>query len=138
MLLYITKYYNGKNKLIFSDSILIGFSQAIALVPGVSRSCSTISMGIIRDIDKEIIFKFSFLLSIPAIIGANFLEITKFGVKNDALFIPMFIGTIIAGVIGYLSLNFLSKIIQKEKFYLFAYYCWVVGIILIIYTLRTF
>jgi len=138
ILLYFTKNKNGKNKLNFSDSMLIGFAQAIALVPGISRSGSTISIGLLRDIDKKTIFEFSFLLSIPAIIGANLLEITRFGIKNNISLIPFFIGTITAGIVGYLSLKFLFKIIQKEKFYLFSYYCWVVGIILINYTLRIF
>jgi undecaprenyl-diphosphatase len=138
ILLYFTKNKNGKNKLSFSDSLLIGFAQAIALVPGISRSGSTISMGLLRDIGKKNIFEFSFLLSIPAIIGANLFEIAKFGIKNNTLLIPMITGTVIAGIIGYLSLKFLFKTIQKEKFYLFSYYCWVVGIILISYTLRIF
>ena len=138
ILLYSTKNKNGGKKLNFSDSILIGFTQAITLVPGISRSGSTISIGLLRDIDKKTVFEFSFLLSIPAIIGANLLEITKFGIKNNTLWFPMFIGMIIAGIIGYISLKFLFKAIQKDKFYLFSYYCWVVGIILISYVLRIF
>jgi len=138
ILLYFTKNKNGRNKLNFSDSVLIGFTQAIALVPGISRSGSTISMGLLRNIEKKIVFEFSFLLSIPAIIGANFFEIIKFGIGDNALLAPMFIGTVIAGIIGYVSLKFLFKTIQKEKFYLFSYYCWVVGIILIAYVFRVF
>jgi len=138
ILLYFTKNKDGKNKLNFSDSILIGVAQAIALVPGISRSGSTISMGLLRDIDKKVTFEFSFLLSIPAIIGANLFEISKFGVNFNSLLIPLLVGTTIAVIVGYLSLKFLFKTIQKEKFYLFSYYCWIVGIILMSYALRIF
>ncbi len=138
ILLYSTRNKNGRNQLNFSDSMLIGFAQVIALMPGISRSGSTISMGLLRDVDKKSVFKFCFLLSIPAIIGANFFEISKFDFKNSTSLIPMLVGTSIAGMVGYLSLRFLFKTIQKEKFYLFSYYCWMIGIILIAYVLRVF
>ena len=133
IILLLTKKCRGRKKLNSSDSLLIGIAQAIALMPGISRSGITISTGLLRGIDKEKIYRFSFLLSIPAIIGANLLELSK-QVITEIEKIPYIIGTIIAAIMGYLSLRFLFRILKGGKFYYFSFYCLILGILILIYS----
>lgn len=111
------------------DTILIGVAQAIATIPGISRAGSTISAGMILGFDRSFAVRFSFLLSIPAILGANILEIgdaVQSGV--DASLIPVYIvGMIVAAVVGYFAIQLVKMLAQKGKFGYFAYYCWAVG-----------
>lgn len=132
-LLYLTKFAEGRRKMKFFDSIAIGIAQAFALIPGISRSGITISTGLFRGLDKKAAFKFSFLLSIPAVLGANLFELTK--LVSYGINFAMVLGTAVATIVGYLSLKFLFRILQKRKFYLFSIYCWIVGILVIIFTL---
>ncbi len=129
ILLFLTKYSRGRRKLNVFDSILVGIAQAFALIPGLSRSGSTISTGLFRGLDKESVFKFSFLLAVPAVIGGNLLELNQ-GLGEVGL--EMVVGTVIAAVVGYLSLKFLFRTLQKGRFYWFSVYCWVVGVVLLI------
>jgi len=133
--LFLTKYTDSNRDLEKNDSLLIGLAQAAALIPGISRSGATISTGLFKGIDKELIFKFSFLLSIPAVLGANIFELNNAILNGITLDIQMVIGTVIAAIIGYLSLKFLFNTLQKGKFYLFCYYCWVIGIASIIFSM---
>jgi len=130
ILLFLTKFTKGRRKLNVFDSILVGIAQTFALIPGLSRSGSTISTGLFRGLDKESIFKFSFLLAVPAVIGGNLLELNQTLGEVDLL--PMVVGTVTAAIVGYLSLKFLFKTLQKGKFYLFSVYCWFVGVILLL------
>jgi len=130
ILLFLTKYTQGQRKLNIHDSILIGIAQAFALIPGLSRSGSTISTGLFRGLNKESIFKYSFLIAIPAVIGANLLELNQ--VLGEVELLPMIVGTTISAIVGYLSLKFLFRMLQEGKFYLFSVYCWIVGAILLI------
>lgn len=132
-LMYSTKFARNRRKLRLIDSLMIGTAQALALLPGVSRSGSTISFGLLRQVNKESVFKFSFLLAIPAIIGANLWELRNAVIENVQINFSMLLGTAIAGIIGYISLRFLYKILKQEKFYLFSFYCWVVGFLVLIY-----
>ena len=113
------------------DSLLIGLAQGIALIPGISRSGMTISMGLLRQIEKKTVFKYSFLLSVPAIIGATIME-SKDIVTGNIEMAPIFFGVITSMIVGYFSLKILQKIVISEKFHLFAYYCGIVGIVLIL------
>lgn len=133
-ILFISEKRPGNKKLGILDSILIGVAQGMAVIPGISRSGATVSTGLLRKIDKARAFRFSFLLFVPAVIGATVLESRDLVVGNiDA--IPLFVGTIISMAVGYVSLKLLQKIVMNEKFHLFAYYCWVVGIAVIFFTL---
>ena len=114
------------------DSILIGLAQAVAIIPGISRSGLTVSTGFLRRIDKTTAFMYSFLLSAPAIIGATIVEAKDLVIGNvDA--IPLATGVIISMITGYASLKLLQKIVLSEKFHLFAYYCWAVGLAIMFY-----
>jgi len=114
--------------------LLIGIAQGVAIVPGVSRSGVTISTGLLRKVEKEKVFRYSFLLSIPAIIGAAVTESTNLTVSNVDPAI-LLLGAVTSMIVGYASLKLLLKIVLRERLHFFAYYCWIVGIILILYCL---
>lgn len=129
--LFFTKK-QGNNELSNKNSLIIGIAQAIALLPGISRSGSTIGTALILKIKKEKAIAFSFLLAMPAILGASILEITK----NNFVFEPvMLVGFIAAFITGYLTLKLLINIIKRGRFYLFGYYCLILGIIILTWTL---
>ena len=113
-----------------TDALLIGIMQGVAIMPGISRSGATISTGLLRGIKKELAFRYSFLLSIPAIIGALGLQLREaFLEKNlPSHLLPWVGGALSAAIIGYLSLTLLRKAVIKKKLSIFAYYCWIVGI----------
>ena len=113
------------------DSILIGIAQGLAIIPGISRSGSTISTGLFCGLDRELSARFSFLLSIPAIFGAAVLEFRKMNGVQELW--TMLIGTAVAFGVGILSLIFLMRIIKVGKISNFSYYCWSLGIIMIIF-----
>lgn len=119
------------------DALLVGAAQAVAVVPGLSRSGSTISVGMLRGLDREFAVRFSFLLSIPAILGANILSISE-AVKAgiDPKLIPVYLlGLLVAAVSGFFAIQLVRLLAQKGKFGKFAYYCWTIGLIAIITTL---
>lgn len=126
--LFISERRKADRELSYVDSLLIGTAQGIAITPGISRSGATISTGLLRKVKKETAFKYSFLLSVPAIIGAAVMESRGLVVSNVDM-VALFLGAIISMMVGYVSLKFLQKVVMKEKFHLFAYYCWIVGLL---------
>jgi len=116
-----------KGEMNLTDGIVLGLVQAVALIPGISRSGSTITFGIFRGLERKTSATFSFLLSIPAISGAVILK------SADLLRLPasdlptLGAGFLAAAVTGFLSLKLLFAIINKTGLSLFAYYCWFVG-----------
>lgn len=114
------------------DSIVIGIAQAIAIIPGISRSGSTITFGIFRKLDRETSARFSFLLSIPAIFGACILEaryMTNLHTSDAWIY---GVGFLTASVTAFFSLKFLFIILKKSVLRYFAYYCWGVGCVTLI------
>jgi undecaprenyl-diphosphatase len=132
VILFFSEKRRGNRKLSILDSLIIGVAQAIAIIPGVSRSGVTVATGLLRKIDKATAFKYSFLLSIPAVLGATALESRELVVGNVDV-IPLFLGAIISMIVGFASLKLLQRIVMREKFHLFAYYCWTVGLALIFF-----
>ncbi|MBQ4370024.1 MAG: undecaprenyl-diphosphate phosphatase [Oscillospiraceae bacterium] len=127
---------NEKN-MTYLDALLIGFGQAVATVPGLSRSGTTISVGMARGLDREYAVKFSFIMSLPAILGANILTIGK-AVKAgiDASVLPAYIaGVIVAAVVGLSAIKLVRLLAKKGKFGRFAYYCFAAGLAAIILAL---
>lgn len=116
------------------DALTVGTVQGMSIIPGVSRSGSTIAAATFLGIDAELSARFSFLLSIPVIIGA---AISKSGELNGAAVVPLHIisGAVVAAIVGYLALFFLINLIKKGKLHLFSYYCWGVGLFSVIYFL---
>lgn len=119
------------------DALLVGCAQAVAVVPGLSRSGSTVAAGLSRGFAREFAVKFSFLLSIPAVLGANLLSLVdavQAGV--DWSLVPMYLsGILTAAVSGYLAIRLLKYITQKGSFGVFCYYCWGAGLVTLILSL---
>ena len=116
------------------DALLIGLCQAVATIPGLSRSGTTITAGLSRKLDRQSAVKFSFLMSIPAVLGANLISLIKaLGEGIDfSLFFPCLLGMIVAGVSGYFAIRLLQYLIKKDRFGWFAVYCGVVGVVALI------
>ena len=116
------------------DALVMGIGQAIATVPGISRSGMTITAGCFCGFERKFAVRFSFLMSIPAILGANILSIAdalEAGVNWGEL--PMYlVGVVTAAVVGYLCIRLLKMIADKGKFGFFAYYCWAVGVLTLV------
>jgi undecaprenyl-diphosphatase len=121
----------------FLDALLVGVGQAIAVVPGLSRSGTSISAGMMRGFKRTFAVRFSFLMSIPAVLGANVISIgdaVAEGIDTSAL--PAYIvGTLVAAVSGYFAIRLVNMLADKGKFGNFAYYCWGVGAAAIVATL---
>jgi len=124
----------GIGKMKIMDAFLVGIMQGIAIIPGISRSGATISTGLFRGIKKELAFRYSFLLSIPAIIGALSLQLKEAFTEQTLPPYPLswIGGALTAALVGYFSLVLFRKIILKRKLSIFAYYCWTLGIVLLI------
>jgi undecaprenyl-diphosphatase len=107
----------------------VGLSQAFALVPGISRSGMTISTGLVSGMKAEEAFRFSFLLSIPAIMGAALYKILTIDVKGalSGNISSYALGMIAAFFTGLVGLKFLKAVIKTKKLYVFAIYCIIVG-----------
>ena len=119
------------------DVLIVGAGQAIATCPGISRSGMTISMGCFRGMERRFAVRFAFLLSIPAVLGANILQIgdvVEAGV--DVKLLPAYLlGVVAAGVSGYLSIRLVRLVAAKGKFGAFAYYCWAAGAVTLVLSL---
>ena len=136
IILFFTRYARERKKeLSLLSAIIIGCAQIIAIIPGVSRSGITISAGIFLGISRERAVKFSFFLSMPVIFGATLLEmIDSFVFNNPEInLFSLFIGFISAFVFGYFAIRILLKTVISGKFYIFSYYCLIVGILGLIY-----
>ena len=119
------------------DALIVGAMQAVAVAPGISRSGSTITTGLMRGFDREFAVRFSFLLSIPAVLGANILSLID-ALKTDFPIseLPVYLlGVAVAAVVGYFCIGLVRMLTKKGKFGNFAYYCWAVGALAIVATL---
>jgi len=133
-ILYISKYRKNSKEMSYLDAFLIGIAQGIAIIPGVSRSGVTIATGLLSKLRKETVFKFSFLLSIPAVIGAMIAESSDmFLAEIDGLAIVL--GVLVSMIVGYVALKLLKRLLLKERFHLFAYYCWLLGTAIVAITI---
>ena len=127
MLLSPRNFKNRQKGFSLSSSILVGIAQAIAIIPGISRSGSTISMGMFLGIPPSQAAKFSFLLSIPIIIGASiigFLEIESSKIFSISTIV---IAIITSSITGIIALKILLKILEAGKFHIFGIYCISIG-----------
>ena len=112
-----------------ADVLLVGAAQAVATCPGISRSGTTITAGCFVGFERKFAVRFSFLLSIPAILGANILSL-KDAIEAEIPWeeVPVYLaGVLVAAVVGYACIRLLKMIAEKGKFGFFAYYCWLAG-----------
>ena len=131
ILLLATKKTTGSkdfNQLKRLDSFIIGLFQALAILPGVSRSGSTISAALLKGFDREKAFEFSFFLAIPAIIGALVFKIPDLLMAPSAYLFQGLLGMIIAGVVGCFSLKILKQALLSKKLWWFSIYCFCLGL----------
>jgi undecaprenyl-diphosphatase len=135
LMLYSAKTGKEKTEKIgYSTAVIIGVAQGIAIIPGISRSGATIAAALLLGIKREQAFKFSFLLSIPTILGAlGFTVYTELGelTASGLGLAEVLAGTVTAMLVGYFALNLLWKILLGRKFHLFALYCWLLAAALI-------
>ena len=113
-----------------ADALIVGCGQALAVIPGLSRSGTTISVGMMRGFDRAFAGRFSFLMSLPAVLGANVLEIKDALASNFPIEeLPMYlVGVAVSAVVGYFAIRLVKSLSDKGKFGKFAYYCWAVGL----------
>lgn len=130
-LLFSTKHLQGsslKAKLNFKNTFLIGLAQVLAIIPGISRSGSTIVAGLHAGLSPATVFNFSFLLSLPAIFGAQLLQLNKLLSFPLSQLPNLLVGFITAFFSGLIALRILKKLIINSKFYYFGYYCFLLGL----------
>lgn len=114
-----------------ADVLVVGMGQAIATMPGISRSGMTITTGCFMGFERKFAVRFSFLLSIPAVLGANILSL-KDALDAGIIWaeVPMYVvGVVTAAVVGYACIRLLRLVAEKGRFGAFAYYCWAVGLL---------
>ena len=110
------------------DVLLVGAAQAVATCPGISRSGTTITAGCFVGFERKFAVRFSFLLSIPAILGANILSLKDAISTVQWAEVPVYlVGVAVSAVVGYACIRLLKMIADKGRFGFFAYYCWAVG-----------
>ena len=122
-----------KDKPTILDSLILGFTQAIAIIPGISRSGTTISTLLFRKIKKEEAFRFSFLIAIPIIFASFVFELEDSSIiLKDIFAIKYILGFFIAFIVGYISLFILHFTIKKARLDIFGYYCLLMSTILLL------
>ena len=117
-----------------TDALLVGAAQALATCPGLSRSGTTITAGCFLGFERKFAVRYSFILSIPAVLGANILSL-KDALEGTVIWseAPVYLaGVIVAAVVGYACIRLLKMIADKGRFGAFAYYCWAVGLLTVI------
>jgi len=129
LLLLLSRFWNNNKKLSWKSSLLIGTVQGVSIAPGISRSGSTISTGLFSGVKKEDVFKYSFLLSIPAIIGATIMEYGSVNMNDLCTYSAA--GLVVAAFVGYFAIKAVKKILISDKFYWFAAYCFVLGAVVL-------
>ena len=119
------------------DALIVGLGQAVATCPGISRSGMTISMGCFRGVERRFAVRFAFLLSIPAVLGANILQLKDVAETGvDLALLPAYlVGVAAAALSGYLSIRLVRMVADKGKFGAFAYYCWIAGVVTVVLSL---
>ena len=118
----------------YTDAGLIGLAQGIAIMPGLSRSGTTITACLLRGLDRSFAVKYSFIMSIPAVLGAAVLELKDISADtvNSSMLTGYLVGMAVAGIVGYISIKTMLVIVRGKKFKYFAYYCFAMGLIAVI------
>lgn len=134
---FIQKGNKTEKSITLVDAIIIGLAQAVAVLPGLSRSGATISVGISRGLSGSFAVRFSLLLSIPAVFGAMIVSLFR-AIRdgaNFALFPVYLAGAVISAGVGYITIYLVRRLVAKGGFGKFAYYCWGVGALALILSL---
>ncbi len=129
LILYFTRFVRKSDKrLSLANTFIIGLAQALAIVPGISRSGTTISTALFQGIDKEQAARFSFIMALPVVLGATLLEALDADWSTLHI-LPVILGTVVAFLAGYAAIKWLLGILVRGRFHVFAYYCVAIGLI---------
>ena len=137
LLLFVAdKAKNTTQSVSFGQSLIIGITQAIAILPGISRSGATISTSVILGIDREKAARFSFLMVVPLIIGKMVKDILSGEIASEsATLIPLIAGFVAAFITGLIACKWMISLVKKSQLKYFSYYCFTIGILTIIFTI---
>lgn len=122
-------------KVSIRDALMIGLMQGMAIMPGISRSGATISMALFLGMNREVAGRYSFLLSIPAILGALILGLNSTIIQTNIPVKIILLGTVTAAIVGYIALKILLCMVKQGRLYYFAPYCWLLGAATLIWSL---
>lgn len=131
-IMLLSKYVQDRGKeLNLPRSILIGCAQACAIMPGLSRSGSTIFVGMLLGINREVVAKFSFIMSIPAIVGASVLQSRELFAESPPreMLFSLGIGTVVSAAAGYFAIVLLLDLVRRNRLQYFGYYCLAVAVL---------
>ena len=138
ILLVVSDFYGkgkkGLGQMRLTDALLIGTVQGLAITPGISRSGSTIVAALLSGLNRDAAARYSFLLSVPVILGANIFELRDLPLGVDACLIPYLVGMLAAALSGYLAIKVFLKLLKKGKLWYFSLYCWVVALLVLIFS----
>ena len=127
------KFKKDINEITLKDSVIIGIAQVLALIPGSSRSGTTITAGLFVGLKRDVAARFSFLLSIPAVFGSGIFQlIDSIEYLDSAMVLNLIVATIFSAISGYLAIDFLLKFLKKHSTYLFVYYRIAIGLFILI------
>jgi undecaprenyl-diphosphatase len=134
-LLWLTRLVPQKgrtvNQTTFKDALIIGTIQGLAILPGISRSGSTISTALFLGVDRKVAGRYSFLLSIPAIVGALVLGLDEPELQTSIPLETIIAGSMVSALVGGLALVILLRVVDRGQLHRFTPYCWLIGIITI-------
>ncbi|MBU1726765.1 MAG: undecaprenyl-diphosphate phosphatase [Candidatus Omnitrophica bacterium] len=135
IVLFLTKKFMGAQRKVLNpkDALILGFAQGFAIVPGISRSGITISTLLFRKLDRETAFKFSFIASLPVIMGAALLEAKEIGFAFQGKPLSLVVGFLSSLIAGLFALWLLQWVIKKAKFYYFGFYCLIAAILTLLF-----
>ena len=129
----ISKLKKDMDNITVKDSIIIGIAQAFALIPGSSRSGTTITGGLFLGLKRDVAARFSFLLSIPAVLASGLFElIDSLDYLSESMMTNLAVATIVSAISGYLAIDFLLKFLKKHTTFLFVYYRIAIGVFILI------
>jgi len=129
---FIPEAYGKRDRVSVLIALAIGAAHGVAIVPGISRSGATIVCGLLLGLNRELAGRFSFILCIPAIIGALLLQLDTAAITRVGA-VPLLVGFLVSALVGFLALKLLMRMVRKGHFYYFAPYCWAIGILTIVF-----
>jgi len=135
----VAKFKKDLENITILDSIIIGFAQALALIPGSSRSGTTITAGLFAGLKRESAARFSFLLSVPAVLASGVLQLYEaMEFIDQTMLLNLIVATVVSGISGFIAIDFLLKFLKKNSTFLFVYYRILLGIIILILLFTNF
>lgn len=136
-ILWGTRFAKGRDisvsRMGWQRALGVGLAQAVAIIPGISRSGSTIAGGLYLGLDRALAARFAFLLAVPAIGGAGLLELTELSSLSGDILIAVAIGMAVSAAVGFICVKWMLRIVQRGRLSWFAYYCWAAGLATIAY-----